>query len=52
LATQTVPGSKTDTVGELSSYLRLYARSLRAANRAESTVYKDAAERVLAPPTS
>jgi site-specific recombinase XerD len=30
----------TETVGELGSYLRLYERSLRAANRADSTVYK------------
>jgi len=30
----------TEAVGELGSYLRLDERSLRAANRAESTVHK------------
>jgi site-specific recombinase XerD len=38
-STRVAPGA-TETVGELASYLRLYERSLRAANRAETTVYK------------
>jgi site-specific recombinase XerC len=39
MASTRVPAS-TETVGELDSYLRLYERSLRAANRADTTIYK------------
>jgi hypothetical protein len=39
MASTRVPAS-TETVGELGSYLRLYERSLRAANHADTTIYK------------
>jgi site-specific recombinase XerD len=50
MATARVAPTEVEAIGELGSYLRLYERSLRAANRAESTIYKYrlAAEQLIA----